>query len=144
MKRKTISPNGPTLTVGMGWLAGFESPFLFLESEVAKTNNKSPSNCSPRMRSPWAGASAGHPPLCLSPPRSLGNRALQSQSLRPRKLREQPTDPRSAVCPPGFPRDVTASCPELASLPFQPLGQHFSSYGPRIACTCIGITWTPL
>ena len=40
MKRKTISPNVPTSTVLIGRLVDFESPFLFLESKVAKTNNK--------------------------------------------------------------------------------------------------------
>jgi hypothetical protein len=40
MRRETISPNVPTSAVLIGWEVDFESPFLFLESKVAKTNSK--------------------------------------------------------------------------------------------------------
>lgn len=91
----------------------FESPFLFLESEVAKTNNKNSSCDSPWVRSPRSkhrqGYFEGHPHLGLSP--SQGPTKLEGHLEQQRLM--------SCCLSSGLPHwDVTALLPQSSLTPF--------------------------
>ena len=118
----------------VGWLI-LKAHFYFWNQKLQKqtTNNKNSSCDRPWMRSPRQDYIEGHSHLGLSSSWGQGGyRATWNDR-----------DFCPIVCPAGFPTGMwQSSCPNPASLPFQPLGQCFSNSALRTNCSCIQIAWT--
>lgn len=111
MKRKTISPKVPTSTVLIGRLVDFESPFLFLESKVAKTNNKQQKLQLWPSMDEKSQAGLHWRPLTFGSELLLGPRRLQGHLERQRLL--------SCCLSSGLPHwNVTVLLPQSSFTPF--------------------------